>query len=391
MLEKKKGIRIPEKLRAILLMEADFNFLNKFFLGKQMVDNAEEYDELPKECYGSRKAHRAIDVATNRALTLDVVRQKRVPASVASTDCSNCYDRLAHNMTSLACQRLGVAVEITVCLLTTIQLMRFFLRTAYGDSKGYYGGRSLVPFQGACQGNGGGPGMFLSLSIVIVKVMYANGHVAILVRAISGLEVRFMGFLFVDDTDLVTVGRPGETVQGVITRTQAATITWHGALTASGGALEPSKLSWTLIDFVWIGGEWRYRSKGGMRATLSVPDVSGNMVEITRLETSDAIEVVGVHQAADGNMDAQYEALEEKIVNLGMGIRDNWVPRRLVWQGFSTMIWPSLRYPLAASSFTKAQGKQLTTKLYKFLLPKMGVVRFFPACLPTCATLLPRP
>ena len=33
MLEKKKGVRIPSKLHAILLMEADFNFPNKLFFG----------------------------------------------------------------------------------------------------------------------------------------------------------------------------------------------------------------------------------------------------------------------------------------------------------------------------------------------------------------------
>ena len=33
MLEKKKGVRIPSKLHAILLMEADFNFPSKLFFG----------------------------------------------------------------------------------------------------------------------------------------------------------------------------------------------------------------------------------------------------------------------------------------------------------------------------------------------------------------------
>jgi hypothetical protein len=34
MLEKTKACRVPEKLRAILLMEADLNFANKLFFGK---------------------------------------------------------------------------------------------------------------------------------------------------------------------------------------------------------------------------------------------------------------------------------------------------------------------------------------------------------------------
>ena len=41
MLEKKKGVYHPEKLRAILLMEANFNFPIKLFLGKRVVNWAE--------------------------------------------------------------------------------------------------------------------------------------------------------------------------------------------------------------------------------------------------------------------------------------------------------------------------------------------------------------
>lgn len=42
MLEKHPGNRRPQKLRAIALMEADFNFPNKLFLGKRMMEWAEK-------------------------------------------------------------------------------------------------------------------------------------------------------------------------------------------------------------------------------------------------------------------------------------------------------------------------------------------------------------
>jgi hypothetical protein len=34
--------------------------------------------------------------------------------------------------------------------------------------------------------------------------MYLNGHIAVMVRAISGSKVWFIGFLFIDDTNLLT-------------------------------------------------------------------------------------------------------------------------------------------------------------------------------------------
>ena len=35
----------------------------------------------------------------------------------------------------------------------TIQGMKFFLRTAFGDSSDFYGGQQMIPLQGGCQGN----------------------------------------------------------------------------------------------------------------------------------------------------------------------------------------------------------------------------------------------
>ena len=53
MLEKKKGVHIPSKLHAILLMEADFNFPNKLFFGQCMLQWAESQNQIPREIGGS--------------------------------------------------------------------------------------------------------------------------------------------------------------------------------------------------------------------------------------------------------------------------------------------------------------------------------------------------
>ena len=45
----------------------------------------------------------------------------------------------------------------------------------------------------------------LSVSIVLVKVLRANRHVAIFVRAISGVKIDIAAIIFVNDTDLINV------------------------------------------------------------------------------------------------------------------------------------------------------------------------------------------
>ena len=181
MLEKKKGVHIPSKLHAILLMEADFNFPNKLFFGRRMLQWAESRNQIPREIGGSQNGHQAINCAINQVLTLDAFRQKRISGAVTSMDADTCYDHMAHSMISLCLQCLALAVEVITSLLLTIQLMKFFLRTAFGDSTCFYGGWQPIPLQGCCQGNGGGPVMWVSVLIILVHQLWANGHVAMFV------------------------------------------------------------------------------------------------------------------------------------------------------------------------------------------------------------------
>ena len=50
-LEKMLGCTFLNKLRAILLMEADFNHSNKEIFGFRMLENARRYEFIPEEFY----------------------------------------------------------------------------------------------------------------------------------------------------------------------------------------------------------------------------------------------------------------------------------------------------------------------------------------------------
>ena len=107
MLEKSPGIIKTDKLRAILLMEADFNFANRLYFGRKLCDVAEAAKILPPDQFGSRKEHSAKEVAICRALFLDIVRQKKWNAALGSYNAQNFYDRVAHSFSSLTTQAMG--------------------------------------------------------------------------------------------------------------------------------------------------------------------------------------------------------------------------------------------------------------------------------------------
>jgi hypothetical protein len=169
MLEKVMGVKLINKLRAILLMEADFNASNKIIFGERMMDmdNARKYRLMPEEIF-SEKQRMADDGAVAKRTFYDIVRQLKRPAGLASVDAANCYDRVAHAIASLVFQAFGTPPSACVSMLKAIQEMQFYLRTAFGDSDKCVGAKINLKTQGFMQGNGAAPAGWAVVSITII-------------------------------------------------------------------------------------------------------------------------------------------------------------------------------------------------------------------------------
>ena len=137
MLEKHKGNFRVDKLRAILLYEADFNQNNKK-LGREMMYLAKDLRAIAKEQYGSRSRLMAIDQSLNKWLTYDIIRQKKRPGVLCSNDAKSCYDRIVHLVVSLAMQELGPQSNLSfVCLrqfrICNIGFVQFLVIQKWGS------------------------------------------------------------------------------------------------------------------------------------------------------------------------------------------------------------------------------------------------------------------
>ena len=75
----------------------------------------------------------------SKVLVYDVVQQTWSSASISSIDANDCYDRVAHAVALLVFWSFGVPKAAPGAMLRTIQEMKFFLRTAFGDSKKFAG------------------------------------------------------------------------------------------------------------------------------------------------------------------------------------------------------------------------------------------------------------
>jgi hypothetical protein len=121
---------------------------------------------------------------------------------------------IAHSIASLGCQHWGVLVNAITCLLTTIQLMVFFLCTAHGGSNVCYSAATDTaaresgnthPYQGSCQGNRGGPLLFLSVSSPCMDYMHGMGFTTWLISAFLSSIFCIISILYVNDTDFFAI------------------------------------------------------------------------------------------------------------------------------------------------------------------------------------------
>ena len=114
-----------EKLRTILLYEADFN-MNNGFIGRKIMNNAEKNDVLAKEQYGSRKSHSAQVQALNKRLVFDVLRQSKKLAVLIANDAKSCYDRITINLCNLCLRHQGLNSKVSELYLQTLENMQYY-------------------------------------------------------------------------------------------------------------------------------------------------------------------------------------------------------------------------------------------------------------------------
>jgi hypothetical protein len=249
MLEKMFGMRLVSKLRAILLMEADFNAMNKEVYGVRMLDNTQKHKLIPEEIF-SEQNRTADNGGLAKTLFYDIARQTRSPAAIASVDASNCYDWIAHAMASLIFPSFGIESAAVSAMLKTIQEMKFFLQTVYGGSKTFPGFSTKIKMQGLGQGNGASSAGWCVISIVILRAHGAKGHGAQFIAPMSLVQRRLLVILYVNDTDLLHINMDAEElINEVHTAIQNAIANWGKLLIATGGSLKPEKCFCHLIDY----------------------------------------------------------------------------------------------------------------------------------------------
>jgi Reverse transcriptase (RNA-dependent DNA polymerase). len=391
MIPKKSADLRPEKLRLILLLDARFNHGNKL-IGKKMMEYGERHNLLAPEQFGSRKEKSAIDHATNKRFTLDILRQSGTNAIYIANDAKSCYDRIILMVAYLTMRNFGIPPLAAQATVSTIFNMKHYVRTRYGDSKHYYGGDKWNTKPHGCgQGNGYGPALWACISSPLLNILRQEGFGTKIVQPIQNKPIHISAFSFVDDTDIIQTHNSSQesstpislqNIDDLFRTTQSALDLWAGILGVTGGALEDSKTYFIpIIHDHWKGKRQTLMKKCNNQLFLARHD--GTRSTLDAKNPYDSFFTLGIWQSPSGDDTAQLEHMNAQIRSWGTNTTNNkltWIQARIASR---STIGRALVYPLSATAFDSSQCKMLQRRFLHEVLGKSGIVRTTPSVLAT--------
>ncbi len=380
MILKKSGLYDVEKLRTIVLFEADFNANNKY-MGRSMIRHCVQKERLAQEQY-SIPGRKSIDHALNKRLLFDIVRYEKYSLAIGSCDLKSNYDRIGHVPSVLASQRLGIPKEPMISMFRGVQEMKHTTRTAFGDSTIVYGGLEhgyLFYQQGVYQGNGFGPPGWGVISSALFDMMRKKGFGSRIISPITNNENRMIGFAFVDDTDILASTPNCNDADTTAELMQQTIDYWEAAAKTTGGAIAPEKSWYYLIHFKWSNGKWTYGDPHDMvNEALTCLNKDDERIELKALPVTQAEEMLGVFLSPDGSNATQLKEMIKKANTKATQLKKGYVNRYEAWVALSKVACKSIEYPLPALTLTEKECKKVMTPLLQAYLPAAGFNRHFP-------------
>jgi hypothetical protein len=331
-------------------VEADFNATNKIIYGQRMLHQARQYKLNPEEIY-SKQNRLADDGTLAEVLFYNIVCQMRQPTGIGAVGADDCYNRITHPIASMVFQSLGMPKEAAVSMLSTIQDMKIFLRTGFGDSMAYTGLSGGKKTQGLCQGNGVAHAGWTATSITMIRAHKRKGHGVHLRCPITETPLHSAGSIFVDNTDLEHFDMTKlQTIDKVHANFQESILNWGKLLLATGGALKPAKCFYHLISFLWqADGTWRYENNEGREDLgIMVPLEDGSLAAIKHLSVTTPTKTLNQMTCPTGGSVGAVTQMREKARGWVDKAKASKLNKRILVFLLDKQFWPGVSFGISS-------------------------------------------
>jgi hypothetical protein len=369
------------RTRVIHIYEADFN-LSLGVKWRVAMHQAEDFQALNDGQYGSRANRCATDPVFIEELQCEISRATRKPVILTNYDATACYDRIIPNLGMLASRKYGVPIEVTRSNAATLSSAEYRVRTELGLAPTGYRHEESFPIYGTGQGSANSPAIWCFLSSSLFDCYDTVVHPATY-QAPGGSTPLTLGMIgFVDDcngqTNSFADDGSLETLRTLITQTKANAQAWNDLLTASGGALEVSKCSCHILQWIFSpqGAPMLVPYHGDLQSELTVRDDQTNTIHpLQLLSTHTAHKTLGHYKSPVGNQTEQFKQLKKKSDEITAFLWTCPLSRLEAWTYYFACYLPSVGYPLACSSLTKTHLETIQMKAMSIIVARCGFNR----------------
>jgi len=128
-----------------------------------------------------------------------------------------------------------------------------------------------------------------------------------------------------------------------------------------------------LINFEWVGENWKYLSCAKQPAKLKMTEYMGTRVTLQRLESNQAEQMLGVCLAANGNMRVEYDFHISQAQTWAAQVATYKANTIIQWLNFQLVLIPKIAYSLMMTTFTKEECKNILRPAILQLLKAIGI------------------
>ena len=380
-----------EKLRIIMLYEADFNFLLKLVWGKRLVRSAEALNSIGESSHGSRPGRQAQDALLQKLLVYENARLSRTSLLTADNDAKGCFDRMIRTLAMLGCTAVGLPKNAAISHNLTHALMNHGIKTRHGCFQPYTG---IVDskLEGTGQGSGASPAIWLLYCDSLLQAFQKFTKGIVIVCPFDKQTRTIPAIFYVDD------GTPGVndmlsdtpmSLEELLSEGQKVAQSWERLLCASGGALELSKCFVYLMYWDLSDGYHRLIEPTEIEGCYSEGDKFTGPVALTYgdnptpniLETESpktGRRTLGVRIAPAGNWNDEFKYRRQQARTLAQQLNNVKITKETAAIAYRMVICPKLEYPLGITQFTQQQCDQITAPVISAVLASLGYNRNMP-------------
>ena len=179
---------------------------------------------------------------------------------------------------------------------------------------------------------------------------YATTIITTILKTVFSL----IGFVFVDDTNLMTAANNAHTSgETMIEQMQTLMTNWCGWIRATGGLIALTKTRWFAITFEFNGLGWQYHTKASLPSNITLPDKDGNIYTVSRKDPLEAYTSLGLQIDFCGTLTAALDDVTHFCQEFSTQKNSAKCNQTSCLDTFATSFMPTLSYRIIATQFTE--------------------------------------